>query len=138
MQTVQKFILGTVIGVASQILLSPHSVSAETSFAPGPTKHFVAFKYKSSTTTEQKTSMEKAFIALKQKIPQIASLECGANTSTEKLDKGMTYGFLLTFKTAKDRDKYLIHPAHVLFKENALPLVEDVFVFDFQSAEQTK
>ena len=43
----------------------------------------------------------------------------------------MTDGFLLTFKTAKHRDGYLVHPEHVAFKKLALPMVAEAFVFDY-------
>lgn len=97
------------------------------------TKHFVAFKFKETTTEDQKKSVREAFLGLKKKIPFIIAIKSGPNTSPENLSKGMTDGFLLTFKTAKDRDRYLTHPAHVQFKKMALPLVADVFIFDFEA-----
>ncbi|MEW6233836.1 MAG: Dabb family protein, partial [Candidatus Omnitrophota bacterium] len=39
----------------------------------------------------------------------------------------------LTFKTAKDRDAYLVHPAHKEFGQTlgTLACVDDVFVVDY-------
>lgn len=97
----------------------------------GMTTHFVAFKYKDTTTAAQKEALRAAFLDLRTKIPFIVSLTWGSNTSPENLNKGMSDGFLLTFKSAADRDAYLIHPQHEAFKALALPMVADAFVFDF-------
>jgi Stress responsive A/B Barrel Domain len=37
----------------------------------------------------------------------------------------------VTFKTAEDRDAYLVHPAHKEFVKLVGPIVDDVFVIDF-------
>ena len=67
--------------------------------------------------------MEDAFRALKGKIPEIISYEWGTNVSPEKHDKGFTHGFILTFKSDKDRDTYLVHPAHKKFGELVGPVL---------------
>jgi Stress responsive A/B Barrel Domain len=94
-------------------------------------RHVVAFKFKETTTKEQIRQVEEAFHALKAKIPQVVSVEWGTNISPEKLDKGFTHAFIVTFKTEKDRDAYLVHPEHKKFVEFALPLIGDAFVIDF-------
>ena len=75
--------------------------------------------------------VETAFAALPGKIPQIRSFEWGTNISPEKLDKGFTHGFILTFSNAADRDAYLVHPAHQEFGKLVGPVLADVFVVDF-------
>ena len=55
----------------------------------------------------------------------------GTNSSPEGLDKGFTHCWIVVFKTAKDRDAYLVHPAHKAFVEFALPLIEEALVVDF-------
>jgi hypothetical protein len=97
----------------------------------GRLHHVVAFKFKKSATAAQIVEVEEAFRALKKKIPVIVNLEWGTNVSPEKHDKGFTHGFLLTFKSAKDRDAYLIHPDHQAFGKVVGPVLDDVFVIDF-------
>ncbi len=94
-------------------------------------RHFVAFKFKDSASPAQVDSVVVAFRQLKKSIPQVQSIEDGPNVSPEKLNKGLTHAFLVTFASEKDRDIYLTHPAHEEFKKVALPMVEDALVFDF-------
>ncbi len=97
----------------------------------GPLVHMVAFKFKSEAGTEKVREVERAFAALPARIPQIRSFEWGTNISPEKLDKGFTHGFILTFQNAADRDAYLVHPDHQAFGKLVGPVLEDVFVLDF-------
>jgi hypothetical protein len=108
-------------------------ISASVLAAPkkGTVRHVVAFKFKDTASPEQIKQVEDAFRALKTNIPQIVSLEWGTNISAEKLDKGFTHCFLVTFKNEKDRDAYLVHPEHEKFKALVGPFVADVFVIDF-------
>ncbi len=94
-------------------------------------QHVVAFKFKESATKEQIKEVEDAFRALKAKISEIEALEWGTNVSPEKRDKGFTHMFILTFKTDKDRDAYLVHPDHKKFGQVVRPVLDDVFVIDF-------
>jgi hypothetical protein len=94
-------------------------------------QHVVCFKFKSTANPQETKKVEEAFQALKQKIPQIVSLEWGTNVSKEKRDKGFTHCFILTFKTEKDRDAYIEHPSHKAFGAILGPVLEDVFVIDF-------
>lgn len=97
--------------------------------------HVVAFKFKEAATKEQIKQVEDDFRALKAKIPEIASLEWGTNVSPEKFDKGFTHCWVLTFKSDKDRDAYLVHPDHKKFGQSLGPVLGDVFVIDFWSKE---
>jgi len=97
----------------------------------GKLRHIVAFKFKEGTTPEQIKQVETAFRELKKKIPQISKFEWGLNNSPEGRNKGCTHGFMLTFKSEKDRDIYLPHPAHKEFGKLVGPLVDDVFVIDY-------
>lgn len=94
-------------------------------------RHVVAFKFKESASEDQIKSLVKAFRGLKKKIPQIVSFETGTNNSPEGFNKGCTHGFILTFKSEKDRDDYLVHPDHKEFGKLVGPIVDDVFVIDF-------
>ena len=97
--------------------------------------HVVAFKFKETATKEEIKEVEDAFRALKGKIPQIVSYEWGTNISPEKLNKGFTHGFILTFKNVEDRDAYLVHPEHKKFGELVGAVLADVFVIDFQAKD---
>jgi hypothetical protein len=93
--------------------------------------HVVSIKFKKSATKEQIKAVEDAFVALKDKIPGIASLTWGTNVSPEKHDKGFTHCFVLTFASEKDRNAYLPHPAHGAFGKVLGPVMDDVMVIDF-------
>jgi hypothetical protein len=116
-------------------LLLAFSLLGITSAAQAAEKinHVVCFKFKSTASAQDIKQVEDAFRALKQKIPEVAKLKWGTNISKEQKDKGFTHCFLLTFKTAKDRDTYLEHPEHKAFAKLVGPVVDDVFVLDFKS-----
>lgn len=94
-------------------------------------RHFVSFKFKQSTSKEQSQKVTNVLFSLKDKIPQVISIEYGVNNSPENLNKGFTQSFLITFANEKDRDIYLTHPEHEKFKALLKPLVDEVFVFDY-------
>ena len=94
-------------------------------------RHVVSFKFKETATKSEIEGVEKAFAALKGKIPQIRSFEWGLNNSPEGLNKGCTHGFILTFDSEVDRDAYLVHPDHKVFGSLVGPVLADVFVIDF-------
>lgn len=94
-------------------------------------RHFVSVKFKETTSTEQINQVLVAFKEMKTGIPEIYAMEFGPDVSIEHKNKGFTHGFLLTFKSEKDRDTYLTHPVHKSFLANTKPLLEDIFVIDF-------
>jgi hypothetical protein len=97
--------------------------------------HVVAFKFKPSASSAQIDHLIDEFRALKKKIPQVKSFEWGTNISPEKHDKGFTHGFLLAFASEKDRDAYLVDPAHKAFAQMAGAIIDDVFVIDYWAQE---
>src|SRR5438445_3857823 len=78
-------------------------------------RHVVLFKFKEGTTPQQVKQVEDAFRALPAKINLIRGFEWGTNVSPENLAQGYTHCFFLSFVSDKDRDAYLIHPAHKEF-----------------------
>ncbi len=98
-------------------------------------RHVVAFKFKDTATPEDIKKVETAFRDLKKKIKEIQDLEWGTNNSTEGHNKGTTHGWILTFKSEKDRDVYLVHPDHKEFGKLVGPVLADVFVIDFWARE---
>lgn len=97
--------------------------------------HVVSFKFKPTASAEDIKKVENAFRDLKTKVPGIQTLEWGTNVSKEKHDKGFTHCFVLSFKSDKDRDAYLVHPDHKAFGKLVGPVLGDVFVIDFWSKE---
>ena len=95
--------------------------------------HVVSLKFKPEAKPEQIKAVEQAFAELKTKIPGITGLSWGTNNSPEKLNKGYTHCFVLTFASEKDRDAYLPHPDHKAFGKVLGPVLADVFVIDFWS-----
>ncbi|MEI7730052.1 MAG: Dabb family protein [Verrucomicrobiota bacterium] len=106
------------------------SVSAQAK-KEGTLRHVVCFKYKATATEEQIQKVENDFRALKSKISGIKTFECGVNVSPEKLNKGITHAFQLSFGTEADRDVYLKHPDHQAFAKSLGPVLDDVFVMDY-------
>jgi len=111
----------------------PAARAAEPGAKSGKLFHVVSLKFKPSATKEQIKAVEDAFVALKEKIPGITSLDWGTNVSPEKHDKGFTHCFVLSFASEKDRDAYLPHPAHKAFGKMLGPILDDVMVIDFWS-----
>ena len=112
-------------------LLSIAMLTASALAADGPIRHVVHFKFKKEATPEQVKKITDEFAALKTKIDVVDSLEWGTNSSTEGFDKGFTHCWLVNFKSAKDRDAYLVHPAHKAFVELLLPILDEAIVVDF-------
>jgi hypothetical protein len=78
-------------------------------------RHVVLFGFKATTTPEQVTQIEQVFATLPDQIDVIHEFEWGTDVSVEGLSQGYTHCFLVTFRTAADRDAYLPHPAHQAF-----------------------
>lgn len=94
-------------------------------------RHVVLFKFKDTATPEQVKQVEDAFRALPGKIDLIRGFEWGTNVSPENLSQGYTHCFFLTFASDKDRDAYLVHPAHKEFGKLLGPYLDKVTVVDF-------
>lgn len=94
-------------------------------------QHIVLFKFKPETTPEKVNEIVAAFEALPSKIKEIKGFKWGTNNSPEKLNKGLTHAFILTFDSEKDRDAYLPHPAHKEFGKLVGSALDDVTVVDF-------
>jgi hypothetical protein len=109
----------------------PPAASARPQFEGKVLRHVVLFKFKESTTPQEIKKIEAAFRALPSKINVIRSFEWGTNVSQENLNQGYTHCFLLTFASDKDRDAYLVHPAHKEFGNILGSSLDKVLVVDF-------
>lgn len=94
-------------------------------------RHIVLFKFNEEVTADQIKEVVTEFGKLPEKIDLISGYEAGINMSPENLDKGFTHGFVVSFKSAQDRDAYLPHPAHKEFVKLLDGKIEDVLVFDY-------
>lgn len=96
-----------------------------------PLQHIVAFKFSDDTDPVQVGSIVSALRDLKNQISEIVSIQSGRNNSPENLNKDFTHAFIIKFANERDRDTYLVHPAHEEFKALIKPFIADVFVLDF-------
>lgn len=109
-------------------------VVAQSSKGKGKTsvlRHVVMFKFKDNATPGEVKKVEEAFRSLQDKISQIKNFEWGVNNSPEKLNQGLTHCFFVTFHSTKDRDAYLVHPAHMAFVEVLKPYFDKATVLDY-------
>lgn len=117
-----------IAGLAGAVVFAAADASKE---KEGVLRHVVCFSFKDDAKPEQIQKVVDDFAALPKKIPFIAGFECGTNNSPENMNKGFTHCFILTFKSAKDRDAYLPHPAHKEFGASLGSIIKDVMVIDF-------
>ena len=123
--------VGFSVPVLVASITAPAAEPKSDAASPSVLRHIVTFKFKADATPAQIKNVLDEFKALPKRIPEIHAFEMGTNVSPEKRDKGFTHAFIVTFKTEKDRDAYLVHAAHEAFVKVALPIIEDVFVIDF-------
>jgi hypothetical protein len=95
-------------------------------------KHIVLLKFKEGTTEEQITKFFEDALDLSETVPGIVDYVSGNNCSLESLNQGLTHGFIMTFSDTPARDAYMAHPEHEKFKAMAMPMVENVLIFDFE------
>jgi len=119
------------IGILFLLTVLLSSANAETKNMGKVLRHVVMFKFSASATPANIQKIEASFVALPQKIKEVKNLEWGTNCSPEGLNQGLTHCFILTFISDKDRDAYLVHPAHKAFGKSLGSDVEKVTVVDF-------
>lgn len=98
-------------------------------------RHVVLFQFKETSSQEEIKKVVDAFRELPTKISVIADFEWGTNNSPEGLADGLTHGFIITFKSEKDRDTYLSHAAHQAFVEVLKPHLQKPLVIDFWASK---
>lgn len=98
-------------------------------------RHIVNLKYKDEATPAQIDEAVQVFLDLKNEIPEIEHIEWGVNDSKEGASKGLTHCFTLTFKDDHGREVYLFHEAHIALVNKIGPIIGDVLVMDYWTAE---
>lgn len=94
-------------------------------------RHVVLFSFKAASHPDGVREVEAAFKGLPGRIPEIRGFEWGTNNSPEGLAQGFTHCFFVSFRSEKDRDIYLPHPAHKAFVEVLKPHLDKVLVIDY-------
>lgn len=94
-------------------------------------RHVVLFGWKQGADTAAIAKVVEGFKALPKQINLIKQFEWGVNNSPENLNQGLTHCFLVTFSSEKDRDAYLVHPAHKAFVTLLQPVLDKVTVIDY-------
>ena len=98
-------------------------------------RHVVMYKFKDGLAPAQVQQVVDAFGGLPKKVDTIVGYEAGTNVSPEGKSEGFTHVFVVTFKTAADRDAYLTHPAHQAYVQVVKDRREKVIVFDYWTAK---
>ncbi|GJE90439.1 stress responsive A/B barrel domain-containing protein [Phanerochaete sordida] len=108
----------------------------------GAVVHIVLFQYAPDVSAETRQHVATAFLALQDacRLPggarYVQAADGGANSSPEGRTHGMEHAFVLTFRSAAERDYYLdADPAHQAFKASIAEKVADALVFDFESGD---
>ena len=94
-------------------------------------RHVVMFGWKSGADSAAISRIVMAFKALPEKIKTIKRFEWGVNNSPENLNQGLTYCFLVTFTSEKDRKDYIVNPDHKAFTQLLPGVMEKVTVYDY-------
>lgn len=119
-----------IFAISILTIMSTSPTKAQNS-SPKNLRHVVLFKFKDTSKPDEVKKVEDAFRALKGKISLIKDFEWGINNSPENLNQGLTHCFFATFASEKDRDTYLVHPAHLAFVEVLKPHLDKVTVIDY-------
>ena len=94
-------------------------------------RHVVMFGWKAGADSAAINRVVMAFKALPDKIKTIKRFEWGINNSPENLNQGLTYCFLVTFASEKDRNDYIVNPDHKAFTQLLPAIMEKVTVVDY-------
>ena len=113
------------------IILVFMSMNSSAQMVKKELRHVVMFGWKAGADSAAIDKAVVAFRALPGQIKTIKKFEWGVNNSPENLNQGLTHCFFLTFGSEKDRDNYLVDPAHKAFTQLLGDLVEKVTVLDY-------
>ncbi|MBX3437663.1 MAG: Dabb family protein [Planctomycetaceae bacterium] len=125
-------LLGSSVLLIALVILMPNSPARSATSQDGQVlRHVVLLKFKEDATDAKIQEVIQAFSELPKKITEIHGFEWGREDSVEKLNKGFTHCFLVTFKSEDDLKAYLPHPAHQDFVKVLGPALADVLVVDY-------
>ena len=129
----KKFLVCLLLSCFSSALMLNAQTNMENKNPAGNAllRHVVLFKFKDNADPKGVQTVIDAFKELPGKIDLIKDFEWGTNNSPEHLNQGLTHCFFLTFASEKDRDAYLVHPAHKAFGNVLKPYLDKVTVIDY-------
>jgi hypothetical protein len=94
-------------------------------------EHIVLLRWKPETTAAQIAAGLTGLRGLKDSIPGIVALDCGADFSGRA--QGYTHALVVRFTDRAALDAYGPHPAHAtLVETQLLPIIEAIIEFDFE------
>jgi hypothetical protein len=93
-------------------------------------RHIVLLKLKDRSKADD---LFRALGELQKLIPAMLDYSYGVNSSPEGLAQGYEHAFVMVFADAAARNLYLDHPEHEKVKQQFLPYVESIVVFDYES-----
>ena len=94
-------------------------------------RHILLIAFNDATTTAQKASVKRAFLAIPAGIEGVESVEWGCNNSPEGKNAGFTHCVVMTFRDEAARQHYLPHPEHEKLKLIFRPVLQDIIVVDY-------
>ena len=95
-------------------------------------KHIVVFEFKADAPSDAAERALEALRALPASIPEIVSLEAGANVVES--ERNYDLGLIVEFENRAALDTYIAHPDHVAAVEKAVkPVLERLAVVDFET-----
>ncbi len=94
-------------------------------------EHIVLFRWKPEATPEQVAGAVEGLRGLKDRVPGILSLTCGADFSGRA--QGYTHALVVRLADRAALAAYGPHPAHRAVVETQIkPIIEDTLGFDFE------
>ncbi|KAL6907055.1 stress responsive A/B barrel domain-containing protein [Trichoderma evansii] len=101
--------------------------------------HLILVAFKPEAEAEAVKKVCSDLLALKDncltadtKTPYIKSITGGINSSPEGFTNGYTYGFVVEFNSAEDRDYYVKQDAaHRSLVDGALPYIQQLCIVDY-------
>jgi len=129
--------VGSLVGMLTMTLADDRSDASQKAGGShiGHFRHVVFFTFKEGTPDAKVAEIEQAFGALQNQVPSIIDYEWGLSESVEKLNKGFTHCFLVTFKDKAGLKAYLPSAPHKAFGKLLRPHLEKAFVFDYTVKE---
>lgn len=96
-------------------------------------QHQVWIRFKDGTTPEQAEGHMQALRTLKQVIPAIEHISCGANFTDRS--GGFTHGLLVTVADRAGLATYLEHPDHVRVATAMRQDAQEIRALDYETSE---
>ncbi len=97
-------------------------------------KHIVFWKLKTeaegATAAENAKKLDFLFKGLKEKVPELVSIESGKNFNPS--EAAWDYALYTAFQTREDLDRYQVHPEHLKVGEFLRKVVSGRCVVDYE------